>query len=133
MATLDIKKNVVNTPKASAAIGPYSQAIDCGAFLWTSGQIPLDSATGALVGTEIKEQTRQALENLKAILTEAGLTMDSVVKTTVFLENMGDFAEMNEVYAQYFSEGNYPARSAIQVGALPKGALVEIEAVCVRK
>lgn len=123
-------KKIIATTNAPAAIGPYSQAIDCGTFLVTSGQIALDPATGEMVKGDVAAQTRQALLNLKAILTEAGLTMDNVVKTTVFLQNMGDFAAMNAVYAEFFTEGNYPARSAVQVGALPKGALVEIEALC---
>lgn len=123
-------KKIIATTNAPAAIGPYSQAIDCGTFLVTSGQIALDPATGEMVKGDVAAQTRQALLNLKAILAEAGLTMDNVVKTTVFLQNMGDFAAMNAVYAEFFTEGNYPARSAVQVGALPKGALVEIEALC---
>ena len=123
-------KKIIATTHAPAAIGPYSQAIDCGSFLVTSGQIALDPAAGEMVKGGVAEQTRQALLNLKAILAEAGLTMDNVVKTTVFLQNMGDFAAMNAVYAEFFTEGNYPARSAVQVGALPKGALVEIEAIC---
>lgn len=123
-------KKIIATQNAPAAIGPYSQAIDCGTFLVTSGQIPIDPATGEMVKCGIEGQTRQALLNLKAILTEAGLTMDNVVKTTVFMKNMMDFAAMNAVYAEFFTEGNYPARSAVQVGALPKGALVEIEALC---
>ena len=123
-------KKIIATKDAPAAIGPYSQAIDCGTFLVTSGQIALDPATGEMVKGGVAEQARQALLNLKAILAEAGLTMDSVVKTTVFLQNMGDFAAMNAVYAEFFTEGNYPARSAVEVGALPKGALVEIEAIC---
>ena len=123
-------KKIIATTNAPAAIGPYSQAIDCGTFLVTSGQIALEPAAGEMVKGGVAEQTRQALLNLKAILAEAGLTMDNVVKTTVFLQNMGDFAAMNAVYAEFFTEGNYPARSAVQVGALPKGALVEIEALC---
>ena len=123
-------KKIIATTNAPAAIGPYSQAIDCGTFLVTSGQIPIDPATGEMVKGDVTAQTRQSLLNVKAILTEAGLTMDNVVKTTVFLQNMGDFAAMNAVYAEFFTEGNYPARSAVQVGALPKGALVEIEAIC---
>ena len=123
-------KKIIATQSAPAAIGPYSQAIDCGTFLVTSGQIPIDPATGEMVKGDVTAQTRQSLLNVKAILTEAGLTMDNVVKTTVFLQNMGDFAAMNAVYAEFFTEGNYPARSAVQVGALPKGALVEIEAIC---
>lgn len=125
-------KNVISTTNAPAAIGPYSQAIDCGAFLITSGQVPFDPATGLMVEGDITVQTRQSLNNVKAILEAAGLTMDNVVKTTVFLQNMGDFAAMNAVYAEFFTEGQYPARSAVEVAALPKGALVEIETICVK-
>ena len=125
-------KNVISTTNAPAAIGPYSQAIDSGAFLITSGQVPFDPATGVIVEGGIEEQTRQSLNNVKAILEAAGLTMDNVVKTTVFLQNMGDFAAMNAVYAEFFTEGQYPARSAVEVAALPKGALVEIETICVK-
>ena len=125
-------KKIIATTNAPAAIGPYSQAIDCGTFVVTSGQVPFDPATGEFVPGGITEQTRQVLTNIKAILTEAGLTMDNVVKTTVFLQNMGDFAAMNAVYAEFFTEGQYPARSAVEVGALPKGALVEIETICVK-
>ncbi len=124
-------KNIIATEKAPAAIGPYSQAIDCGALLITSGQIPVDPATGAMP-EGITAQTRQSLTNVKAILEKAGLTMDNVIKTTVFLQNMGDFAAMNAVYAEFFTEGSYPARSAVEVAALPKGALVEIEAICAK-
>ena len=125
-------KKIIATTNAPGAIGPYSQAVDCGAFLITSGQVPIDPATGEFVPGGISEQTRQSLTNVKAILAEAGLTMDNVVKTTVFLQNMGDFAAMNAVYAEFFSEGNYPARSAVEVAKLPKGALVEIEAICAK-
>lgn len=125
-------KKIISTAKAPAAIGPYSQAVDCGAFLVTSGQVAFDPATGEFVPGGITEQTRQVLTNIKAILTEAGLTMDNVVKTTVFLQNMGDFAAMNAVYAEFFNEGQYPARSAVEVSALPKGALVEIETICIK-
>ncbi len=124
-------KNVIATEKAPAAIGPYSQAIDCGALVITSGQIPVDPATGTMP-EGIEAQTRQSLTNVKAILAQVGLTMDNVVKTTVFLQNMGDFAAMNAVYAEFFTEGSYPARSAVEVAALPKGALVEIEAICAK-
>ena len=124
-------KHINATEKAPAAIGPYSQAIDCGALLITSGQIPVDPATGAMP-EGITAQTRQSLTNVKAILEKAGLTMDNVIKTTVFLQNMGDFAAMNAVYAEFFTEGSYPARSAVEVAALPKGALVEIEAICAK-
>jgi len=113
---------------APAAIGPYSQAIEVGNLVYTSGQLPIDPATGAFPEGGIKEQTRQSLLNVKAILEEAGLTMGNVVKTTVFLADMNDFADMNAVYAEFFSEP-YPARSAVAVKTLPKGALVEIEAV----
>lgn len=125
-------KKIISTTNAPAAIGPYSQAIDCGNFLVTSGQVPFDPSTGEFVPGGITGQTRQVLTNIKAILTEAGLTMDNVVKTTVFLQNMGDFAAMNAVYAEFFTEGQYPARSAVEVGTLPKGALVEIETICVK-
>ena len=121
-------KKVISTPKAPAAIGPYSQAIQVGNLIYTSGQIPIDPATGQLVEGGIKEQTRQSLNNIQAILQEAGLTMASVVKTTVFMADMADFAEMNSVYAEFFTEP-YPARSAVAVKTLPKNALVEIEVV----
>ena len=123
----DMKK-VISTPKAPAAIGPYSQAIQVGNLIYTSGQIPIDPVTGQLVEGGIKEQTRQSLSNIQAILQEAGLTMASVVKTTVFMADMADFAEMNSVYAEFFTEP-YPARSAVAVKTLPKNALVEIEVV----
>ena len=121
-------KKVISTPKAPAAIGPYSQAIQVGNLIYTSGQIPIDPATGQLVEGGIKEQTRQSLSNIQAILQEAGLTMASVVKTTVFMADMADFAEMNSIYAEFFTEP-YPARSAVAVKTLPKNALVEIEVV----
>ena len=127
-----MKKNIIATANAPAAIGPYSQAIDCGSFIVTSGQIPIDPATGNLVECGITAQTRQSLTNVKAVVEAAGLTMDHVAKTTVFLQNMADFAAMNAVYAEFFTEGNYPARSAVEVGALPKGALVEIETICIK-
>ena len=119
---------VISTQKAPAAIGPYSQAIQVGNLVYTSGQIPIDPATGVFVEGSIREQTRQSLLNVKAILEEAGLTMSDVVKTTVFLADMNDFADMNAVYAEFFAEP-YPARSAVAVKMLPKGALVEIEVV----
>ena len=127
-----MKKSIIATANAPAAIGPYSQAIDCGSFIVTSGQIPIDPATGNLVEGDITAQTRQSLTNVKAVVEAAGLTMDHVAKTTVFLQNMADFAAMNAVYAEFFTEGNYPARSAVEVGALPKGALVEIETICIK-
>ena len=118
----------ISTKQAPAAIGPYSQAIRVGNLVFTSGQIPIDPATGAFVEGGIKEQTRQSLTNVKAILEEAGLTMANVVKTTVFMADMNNIADMNAVYAEFFSEP-YPARSAVAVKTLPKGALVEIEVV----
>ena len=119
---------VISTTKAPAAIGPYSQAIRVGNLVYTSGQIPIDPATGTFVEGGIKEQTRQSLTNVKAILEEAGVNMSHVVKNTVFMADMSDFADMNAVYAEFFSEP-YPARSAVAVKTLPKGALVEIEVV----
>ena len=119
---------VISTTKAPAAIGPYSQAIQVGNLVYTSGQIPIDPATGNFVEGGIKEQTRQSLTNVRAILEEAGLTMANVVKTTVFVADMNDFADMNAVYAEFFAEP-YPARSAVAVKTLPKGVLVEIEVV----
>ena len=119
---------VISTKKAPAAIGPYSQAIRVGNLVYTSGQIPIDPATGAFAEGGIKEQTRQSLTNIQHILKEAGLTMNDVVKTTVFLADMSLFGEMNKVYATFF-EKDCPARSAVAVKALPKDALVEIESI----
>ena len=124
-------KKQINTAAAPAAIGPYSQAIEANGIVFVSGQLPIDPATGAFAEGGIKELTRQSLTNMKAILAEAGLTMANVVKTTVFLADMADFAEMNEVYASFF-EGVCPARSAVAVKTLPKEALVEIECIAVR-
>jgi 2-iminobutanoate/2-iminopropanoate deaminase len=121
-------KKVIKTTKAPAAIGPYNQAIQVGNLVYTSGQIPIDPATGNFVEGGIKEQTRQSLLNVKAILEEAGLTMNDVIKTTVFMVDMNDFSDMNAVYSEFFPEP-YPARSAVAVKTLPKGALVEIEVV----
>lgn len=124
-------KQQINTAAAPAAIGPYSQAIEANGIVFVSGQLPIDPATGAFAEGGIKELTRQSLTNMKAILAEAGLTMVNVVKTTVFLADMADFAEMNEVYASFF-EGVCPARSAVAVKTLPKEARVEIECIAVR-
>ena len=121
----------INTPNAPAAIGPYSQAIQAGNTIYVSGQLPIDPATGAFAGEDIKAQTRQSLTNMKNILIEAGTDMSAVVKTTVLLANIADFAAMNEVYAEFFT-APYPARAAFQVAALPKAALVEIECVAVK-
>ena len=119
---------VISTKKAPSAIGPYSQAIQVGNLVYTSGQIPIDPATGMIVEGGIQAQARQSLLNVKAILEEAGLTMGNVVKTTVFMADMNDFADMNAVYAEFFAEP-FPARSAVAVKTLPKGALVEIEVI----
>jgi 2-iminobutanoate/2-iminopropanoate deaminase len=121
-------KKIISTTKAPSAIGPYSQAIQVGNLIYTSGQIPINPATGSFVEGGIKEQTRQSLLNVKAILEEAGLTLGNVVKTTVFMADMNDFSDMNAVYAEFFTEPS-PARSAVAVKTLPKGALVEIEVV----
>ena len=121
-------KQVIQTSSAPAAIGPYSQAVRVGEFLFVSGQVPIDPDTGAVVEGDIAVQARQSLSNLKAILNAAGTNMGAVVKTTVFLADMNDFAAMNEVYAQFFQEP-FPARSAVQVGRLPRDAKVEIEAI----
>ncbi len=124
-------KKVIATTSAPAAIGPYSQAIEASGMVFVSGQLPVDPATGAFAEGGIKELTHQSLTNIKAILNEAGLTMDNVVKTSVFLADMNDFAAMNEVYATFFN-GNAPARSAVAVKELPKDARVEIECIAVR-
>lgn len=121
-------KKVISTTKAPSAIGPYSQAIQVGNLVYTSGQLPIDPSTGSFPDGGIKEQTRQSLLNIQSILQEAGLTMDNVVKTLVFLADMSDFVEMNSVYSEFF-KAPFPARSAVAVKTLPKGALVEIEAV----
>lgn len=122
----------ISTDKAPAAIGPYSQGIDSGAGLvFLSGQLPIDPATGAFPEGGVREQTRQAILNAQAILQAAGLSLANVVKTTVFLADMGDFAAMNEVYAQFFAEP-FPARSAVAVKTVPKGALVEIECIAAK-
>ena len=118
----------VHTANAPAAIGPYSQAVCAGGFVYVSGQIPLDPATGEFAGPDIRSQTHQSLKNIAAILAAAGSGMDRVVKTTVLLKDIGDFAAMNEVYAEAFT-APYPARAAFEAAALPKGALVEIECV----
>lgn len=121
-------KEAIHTSNAPAAIGPYSQAIRANGFLFVSGQLPVDAATGSFAGDDITSQTRQSLMNIRYILEQAGLSMDAVVKTTVFLKDMNDFAAMNAVYETFFT-GACPARAAVQAAALPKGALVEIEAI----
>lgn len=125
-------RKIVSTDKAPAAIGPYSQANIFGDFIFTSGQVPLDPATGDIVGTTIEEQTRQVFKNMKAILETAGSSLDKVLKTTVFIKNMNDFGKMNEIYAEFFTEGSYPSRSAVEVARLPKDVLVEIETIAYR-
>jgi 2-iminobutanoate/2-iminopropanoate deaminase len=124
-------KAAISTQDAPAAIGPYSQAIRIGNFLYTSGQVALDPASGAVVAGGIAEQTTRVVENLKAVLAAAGTSLAQVVKTTVFLKNMGDFAAMNEVYGRYFAGQGVvaPARSTVEVARLPKDALVEIEVI----
>jgi 2-iminobutanoate/2-iminopropanoate deaminase len=124
-----IQKRTLTTKTAPAAIGPYSQAISVSDFIFTSGQIPLD-ADGNLVAGGIKEQTEQCIKNINAILSAKGCNLDNVVKTTVFLSDMSNFADMNEVYAKFFTE-KPPARSTVEVSALPKSALIEIECVVV--
>ena len=124
-------KKAIATDKAPGAIGPYSQAVEAGGLVFVSGQLPIDPATGAFAGEDVRAQTRQSLTNIAAILEAAGLAMDAVVKTTVLLADMNDFAPMNEVYAEFFT-GTCPARAAFAVKDLPKGARVEIEAVACR-
>lgn len=124
-----MKKNLVHTDRAPAAIGPYSQAIDLGELVFTSGQIPV--APDGTVSDDVAEQARQCLENLKAVLEAAGSGMDKVVKTTVFIMDMGQFGTINEVYQQYFAQP-YPARSCVQVAQLPRGVSIEIEAVALK-
>ncbi|GCF08282.1 RidA family protein [Dictyobacter arantiisoli] len=122
------KKSKISTSNAPAAIGPYSQAIRSGQFIYTSGQIPLDPATGKMVGDDIQTQTQQVFQNLQALLEAAGTSLDQVIKTTVFLTTMDNFQAMNEVYATYFNT-DAPARSTVAVLELPRNALVEIECV----
>ena len=123
-------KEVVSTEKAPGAIGPYSQAIKAGGMVFCSGQIPIDPSTGEFVSTDVSEQTEQVLKNLSEVLKAAGTSLDNVVKTTVFLADMSDFAEMNEVYGRYF-DSNKPARATVQAARLPKDSLVEIDCIAV--
>ena len=122
------KKIIIKPAKSAPAVGPYNHAVRVGDLLFCSGQIPLDPASGTLVAGDIKAQAERVLENIKVILEDQKLTFDNVVKSTVFLTNMADFAGMNEVYARYFT-ADFPARSTVQVAALPKGAIVEIEVI----
>lgn len=126
-----MSKSIISTKNAPAAIGPYSQAVCTNGIIATSGQLPIDPATGKIVEGGIQAQTEQSLKNLEAILAQADLTVDNIIKTTVYLAKIEDFAAMNEIYAKHITS-DFPARSAFQVGALPMGALVEIEALCAR-
>jgi len=125
-----MNRTIIHTQDAPKAIGPYSQAVRVGDFIYTAGQVPIVPATGDLIAGEIEAQTRQALTNIKAVLEAAGSGLDKVVKTTVFMTDLGDFARMNGVYAEFFPS-QPPARSTVQVAALPKGAMVEFECVAV--
>jgi len=127
-----IEKQVIKSDQAPAAIGPYSQAIRVGQLVFCSGQIPIDPATGELVSWEVNDQVRQVFKNIKAVLAATGLTLNEVVKTTVYLAHMSDFSEMNEIYAQEFGESR-PARSTIEAARLPKDALVEIEVMAIAR
>lgn len=122
-------RKIINTDLAPKAVGPYSQAVMVDDLLFVSGQLPIDPVTNELVEDDIIIQTRRSFENIKTILNEAGMTLDNVVKTNVFLKDIKEFGAMNEVYATYFNEGNYPARIALEVAAIPKGARVEIEVI----
>ena len=128
-----MQRTKISTDQAPAAIGPYSQAIRCGQFLYASGQIAFDPATGQLVGSNVQEQTEQVMRNVQAVLTAAGASLAHVIKTTVFLSSMDDFTAMNEVYARYFTGPDRlpPARSTVAVAELPRKALVEIECIAV--
>lgn len=123
-------KNIVSTAGAPAAIGPYSQAVEAGGFIFVSGQLPVDPVTGNISGTDAAQQTETVLKNIEAVLKSRGLTLNAVVKTTVFMTDLKEFQKMNEVYARFFAK-DPPARATIEVKALPKAALVEIEAVAV--
>ncbi len=125
-----MKKRIIQTDQAPAAIGPYSQAVRVGNFLYTSGQIALDPQSGEFLSGEIEQETERTIENISAILTAGGLSLDNVIKTTVYLTDLSHFTRMNHIYEKYFS-GNKPARACVQVAALPKGAKVEIEAIAI--
>ena len=124
-------KTIISTPKAPAAIGPYSQAVCVGDMIFTSGMIPINPEDGTLCTGTIEEQADRAISNLKALIEESGSSMEKVIKTTVFIKNMDDFAKINEVYAKYFKD-NYPARSCVEVARLPKDVLIEIEAIALK-
>ncbi|HSM54934.1 MAG TPA: RidA family protein [Candidatus Sulfomarinibacteraceae bacterium] len=127
-----MQKEIISTDNAPAAVGPYSQAVCAGSLVYTAGQIPLDPNTGKLVDGDIQAQTRQVMHNLEAVLEAAGSSLDNVIKTTVFLNDIDDYAAVNEVYGSFFGESP-PARSAVQVAALPLGARLEIEVVALRE
>ena len=127
---MSTSKEVIHSENAPAALGPYSQAIKVGNFIYTSGQVGIDPASGDLISWQLRDQVHQVFKNLQAVLEAAGASLQQVVKTTVFLAHMSDFAEMNSIYAEYFGE-NRPARSTVEVARLPKDALVEIEAVAI--
>lgn len=122
-----MNREIISTTNAPSAIGPYSQGVKVGNIIYTSGQIPVDPQTGELE-TDIKKATKRSMENVKAILVEAGTTLDNIIKTTIFLKNMDDFAAVNEIYGSYFKE-NPPSRSCVEVARLPKDAVIEIEAI----
>jgi len=124
-------KKIISTDKAPAAIGPYSQAVEAGGLIFISGQLPIDPATGAMAPAEIKAQTEAVIKNLEGILKAEGLGLENILKTTVFMADLGQFARMNEVYGKFFAN-NPPARATVEVKALPKAALVEIEAIAAR-
>lgn len=126
-------KHLLNTEKAAKAIGPYSQGVDTGHLLFLSGQLPIDPQKGKITADTVEEQTKQSLNNVKSILESAGGSMRDIVKTTVYLSDIGNFMRMNDVYGTFFDEADYPARSAFQVAALPQGALVEIEVVALKQ
>lgn len=126
-----MKKYIIKMETAPKPVGPYNMAVKAGDFVFTAGQIPLDPQTGEIIKGGITEQTQQAIKNLKSVLKDAGTSLDNIVKTTVFLKNMGDFAAMNAVYAEYFNAETAPARSTVEAARLPKDALVEIECVAV--
>lgn len=119
----------ISTKKAPAAIGPYSQAVECNGFLYTSGQIPINPDTGELIVNNIKEETHQVMKNLQAVLNEAKTDFSKVIKATIFIKDMNQFAEINEIYASYLTEGKYPARETVQVAKLPKDVGVEISVI----
>ncbi|HAB60665.1 MAG TPA: reactive intermediate/imine deaminase [Lachnospiraceae bacterium] len=125
-------KTIISTDKAPQAIGPYSQAVEVNGMIYTSGMIPINPADGTLITGAVEEQAEQALMNLKALIEESGSSMDKVVKTTVFIKDMNDFAKINEVYARYFTD-NYPSRSCVEVARLPKDVLIEIEAIAIKQ